>query len=93
MQPHQKLFLIKDWEGRIATLSADGDERQHLGPVAVHWVEGAERFTEWLRGGCPPHPELRGFVEEGLTIFDRETGYEQLSYEHDAMAAAVEELS
>jgi hypothetical protein len=93
LQKHQRLFLVKDWETRINAFSEDRDERGRLGPGAVEMVDGGERFVEWLRGGCSPHPQLREFVEQWLAVFDRETEYEQLAYEHDAVAAALEDLS
>jgi hypothetical protein len=93
LKSHQRIFLIKDWELRVADRAADTDERGRLGPGAVEIVACGQRFIDWLKGEDPPHPDLREFVEERLEVSDRESEYELIAYEHDALAAAVEDLS
>jgi hypothetical protein len=92
MESHQRIFLLKDWEGAVRRLLEDRDDRGCLDTYATRMVEGGERFTAWLREGGGPHPGLREFLEERLSAFDLETGFEQLAYERGALAAAIEEL-
>lgn len=92
METHQRVFLLKDWEDAVSRLLEGRGKGGHLDPATTRLVEGGERLLEWLRCGPPPHPGLREFLEERLVTFDRGTGYEQLAYERDALAAAIEDL-
>lgn len=92
MERHQKVFLLREFEEMVASAGVDFDRRDRLGPESLEWVVKGTRIVEWLKGGKTPGREIRHFLEERLAAFEDEHDYDEMLYEHDAYAAAIEAL-
>ena len=92
MEEHQRQFLLKDYEGYLASLRADVDKDGASSPETARFIANIEALFTWLRGGDRPTADVRQFLEFELDGFDEEHNYDEITYKHDAIAAAIEAL-
>lgn len=92
MDEHQRHFLLKDFEEFVADISMDFDRHGRLGPETVELVDLGTRFIAWLRDGTKPGKGVRAYLERRLNAHDEAVEYEKVTFEHDALAAAIEAL-
>jgi hypothetical protein len=92
VEEHQRRYLLADFEGLVADIREEADEEETVSAGNRHWIDNCDRLIGWLKGGPKPASTVREFLEERLEGFDDSVGYEHLAYEHDALAAAIEDL-
>ncbi len=92
MEDHQRRFLLKSYEELLADIRREAEAEETPSAGNRHWIDNCERIIGWLEGGPKPTADVRKFLEDRLEGFDDATDFTTLAYEHDAIAAAIEEL-
>lgn len=92
LKRHQRGFLLKEFEDLLREVLDDTEPDGVLAAGNVRHASNTRSLIAWLRGGERPGPDVREFLEERLSAADEVLGYGQAVYEHDAFAAAIEDL-
>jgi hypothetical protein len=92
LEPHQRRFLLEEFEVILCEVLEDTEADGNLGPANVRHAASTRSLIDWLRGGEKPGVAVREFLEKRLEAADEILGYSQAVYEHDAFVAAIEEL-
>ncbi len=92
MEDHQRRYLLASYEGLVADIRREAETEESPSAANRYWIDNCDRIISWLRGGPKPAADVREFLEDRLEGFDDATNFTSLAYEHDALAAAIEEL-
>jgi hypothetical protein len=89
---HQRAFLRSWFELSLRALLDDTDGDGTLSAGNAHEAATTNGILDWLRGGQKPGVEATEYLELRLAAIDEAVDYDRAVYEHDAFAAAIEEL-
>lgn len=92
LEGHYRAFLRSEFEISFEGLLKDTEKDGSLGARNVRHASITRELLDWMARGTRPGVEAREYLEERLEAIDEVTGYNQAVYEHDAFAAAIEEL-
>ena len=92
MEEQQRLFLLRDCEETVADFRMTVGQHRGPGPRTRVLIDGYDRAIAWLHGRKAGDGRVRDFFEGRLDEIDEELDYEDVVFEHDAYAAAIEAL-
>jgi hypothetical protein len=92
VEDHQRRYLLESYEGLVADIRSEAASEETPSAGNRYWIDKCDRIIGWLKGGPKPTGDVREFLEDRLEGFDDATNFGTLAYEHDALAAAIEEL-